>query len=75
MLTKEDIKLLQKDFATKEDLSNLVKEIIEYINSSSEATRIQTVREIRQTIREELSPILQNHELRIRKLEKDHRQN
>ena len=80
LATKDDLKRFAtkddlKEYAKKDDLRGLIDEMIEYINTSAEVTKNETIREIRLAIREEISPILQNHELRIRNLEKDHEQN
>lgn len=69
MLTKSDHKKLKEIFATKEDLGNAIKELIAFIQASAQAVKKETVMEIRQAIREEIAPVLFNHESRIRNLE------
>lgn len=73
MIDERDIKKLRKEFATKNEVHNIVqnavKDLIEYISISQQSMKVEIVRDIRQAIREEIAPVLFNHESRIRNLE------
>jgi len=73
MVDDRDINKLKNELATKNEVHDIVrravKDLIEYFNISQQSMKIEIVHDIRQAIREEISPVLFNHESRIRNLE------
>lgn len=82
MITDRDIERLEAVFTKKgalrqtdSKIDTAVRELIDFINISLQTQKREIVTEIRQAIREEISPILFNHEGRLRRLESERNNN
>lgn len=75
MLTKADFDQLEKKLTTKEELNRAVEELMDFIQTTNQATISQITAETDQIISElryytkEISSVIKNHKSRIQKLE------